>query len=76
MYKSEYDGARHKQTVALTEMFRTSSFCDGGTCVAVAAKDSDEVVVKNTVDGRMVSFTHAEWQAFTQGVKAGEFELL
>ncbi|OGM95004.1 hypothetical protein A2524_02845 [Candidatus Wolfebacteria bacterium RIFOXYD12_FULL_48_21] len=45
------------------------------TCVAV--KIGETVDVRDTKDPQSptLSFTHAEWDAFIQGVKKGEFDL-
>ena len=45
------------------------------TCVAVAIK-SEGVAVRDTKDStkQTLFFTHAEWDAFTKGVKSGEFD--
>ena len=67
--------SEHADKGMLTGRFRTSSFCESGGCVAVAAKDTDKIVVKSTITGQEVNFSYAEWRAFTQGVKANEFEL-
>lgn len=47
-----------------------------GQCVEVMITDT-EVLVRDTKDRSKPahSFTHAEWAAFTGGVKDGEFEL-
>jgi hypothetical protein len=44
------------------------------SCVAVARK-SEGVAVRDTKDpeGKTLFFSHEEWNAFTDGVKAGEF---
>lgn len=45
------------------------------TCVAV--RIGDTIDVRDTKDSASptLSFTHAEWKAFTQGVKDGEFDI-
>jgi len=61
--------------------FRRSSFCVGGACVEVAALPGDgetsEIVVRDAKDERaeapMLRFTTTEWDAFVNGVLAGEF---
>lgn len=60
-----------------------SSFCKTDTpmCVDVDGLDTDRIVVSSTKarKGRsadyVVSFDREEWQAFVDGVKAGEFDL-
>lgn len=59
--------------------FNKSSYSDPGgiikTCVEVAIVP-EGVAVRNSNDSSRVTtyFTHDEWRAFVQGVKAGEFE--
>lgn len=57
-------------------MWRRSSKCDSATCVEVVV-DPDITQVRDGKDpgGPVLRFTHAEWLAFTRGVKAGEFDL-
>lgn len=45
------------------------------TCVEVAIKPAG-IAVRNSTDPekKTVFFSHDEWQAFTAGVKGGEFE--
>lgn len=47
-----------------------------GQCVEVMITDA-EVLVRDTKDRNKPAhvFTHAEWTAFTGGVKDGEFDL-
>lgn len=59
--------------------FKTSSFTPENVyvaCVAVKISDND-VQVRDTKDSgnTTLTFTHREWSAFIQGVKANEFEL-
>jgi hypothetical protein len=57
--------------------WKTSSRSGGnGNCVEVAITD-DAVYVRDTKDRGKAphAFTHAEWDAFTGGVKDGEFNL-
>jgi hypothetical protein len=66
------------------EVFRKSSFSGtGGSCVDVARPEGDTLSedsitkVRDTKDnetGPVLSFTEDEWQAFINGVKAGEFD--
>lgn len=52
-----------------------SSFCSGGQCVDVTIFE-DRVEVRDTKHSRSPAlvFTNAEWVAFLQGVRAGEFD--
>lgn len=53
-----------------------SSFSQGGDCVEWArAKELIHVRNSNDPHGRTLAFTHSEWQAFINGVKAGEADL-
>jgi Domain of unknown function (DUF397) len=56
--------------------FRTSSFCNYGSCVEVGAEPDGSVLVRDSKDaGRQtLTFTRDEWVAFVKGVKAGEFD--
>jgi hypothetical protein len=58
--------------------WRRATFCNSGACVEVAVGASHVQVrdSKNESDrGPILSYTRDEWQAFVQGVKAGEFDL-
>ncbi|MBO4241155.1 DUF397 domain-containing protein [Pseudonocardia alni] len=55
--------------------FLTSSFCQKGECVAVAADASGVRVRSTTQTAVVVGFTDEEWVAFVRGVKNGEFDL-
>lgn len=56
--------------------FRISSFCNNFGCVAVAAMPDDRIAVRDSkvLDGPVLIFTAAEWDAFVAGVKEGEFD--
>ena len=61
--------------------FRRSSFCGSVGCVEVAALPGDggisEIVVRDAKDKQpdapVLRFTTTEWDAFVNGVLAGEF---
>jgi uncharacterized protein DUF397 len=59
--------------------WRTSSFSggNGGGCVEVARNLPGIVAVRDSKDrtGPTLSFTPADWEAFTAGVREGEFDL-
>jgi hypothetical protein len=61
-----------------TGEWRRSGACTGAdsTCVEVAV-GADEVAVRDSKDavGPALRFTAAEWRAFLDGVRAGEFDL-
>jgi len=53
--------------------WRLSSFCSNGACAEI--KDNgDTVVLRNSERPEFtVELTRAEWEAFKQGIVAGEF---
>lgn len=59
--------------------YRTSSRCDYNNsnprCVEVATNVSGVVAVRHSVTGSVQEYTPAEWNAFIEGAKAGEFDL-
>lgn len=54
--------------------WRKSSRCGSNTCVEVA-KVGDQFLVRDSKNPGVaaLSFTEAEWEAFVEGVNAGEF---
>ncbi|MGW3351097.1 DUF397 domain-containing protein [Nonomuraea rubra] len=60
-----------------TAAWRKSSFCNGAaTCVEVAPLADGSVALRDSKqqDGPVLVFTLAEWEAFTAGVRGGEFD--
>ena len=59
-----------------TAAWRTSTLCDLNGCVEVALVDG-KVAVRDAKDkaSPVLLFTASEWEAFTGGVRAGEFDL-
>lgn len=57
--------------------WKTSSFCNFGSCVQVLALSDGHVLVQHSQDptGPRLAFSAKEWDAFVQGVRAGEFDL-
>lgn len=57
-------------------VFKKSTFSSNGDCVEVGGVD-DVIVVRDSKNpnGGTQSYTFDEWQAFINGVKAGEFDL-
>lgn len=59
--------------------WRKSSYSgtNGGQCVEVASNLPGVVAVRDSKDrtGPVLVFTPAEWEAFTAGVRDGEFDL-
>jgi hypothetical protein len=69
----EKDVVRVDQTESLLD-WRRSQFCGGGACVEVArSNDSYFVRDSKTVQSPVLRFTEAEWRAFAQGMRAGDF---
>jgi hypothetical protein len=62
--------------VAASLSWRTSSFCNNGTCVEVAL-ESDFVAVRDSKEKGKTPFFYSteEWRQFVAGVKNGEFDL-
>lgn len=55
--------------------YRTSSFCNLGNCVAVGRAQDGRVAVADTKAVRPpLLFTAAEWTAFCERVRLGEFD--
>ena len=56
--------------------FHVSSFSGGGDCVAVARLADGDVAVRHSKDPSKSTlvFTSREWEAFVEGVRAGEFD--
>lgn len=56
------------------------SSCSGGqgNCVEVASNVPGMVAVRDSKDpdGPKLAFPPAEWEAFTAGIKGGEFDLI
>ena len=54
----------------------TSTLCNNGACVEVAFS-GDLVAVRDSKDrsGPMLRFFFGKWEAFTDGVRLGEFDL-
>jgi Domain of unknown function (DUF397) len=59
------------------EWRKSSHTVSSGNCVEVAANVPGVVAVRDSKDpnGPKLTFAPAEWDAFTAGVRAGEFEL-
>lgn len=59
-------------------MWRRSSYCNGSSaCVVVAELPDGNVALRDSKDenGPTLVFTPSEWEAFTAGVRDGEFDL-
>lgn len=55
--------------------FHISSFCCSGKCVAVAFISGGGVLVRHHHGpGPTLEFSNAEWIAFVEGVRRGEFD--
>jgi len=57
--------------------FRRSSFCSRNCCVEVASDEQErQIILRNSAKAAAtVVFSHEEWRAFLDGVKAGEFDV-
>jgi Domain of unknown function (DUF397) len=54
--------------------WRRSRFCSGGACVEVARSGSSYFVRDSKIaQSPVLRFTEAEWRAFAQGMRAGDF---
>jgi hypothetical protein len=57
--------------------WRVARDCDAGSCVRVAPNEGMIVIgdTKNP-DGPVLSYSRAEWVAFVDGIRAGDFDYL
>lgn len=57
--------------------WKSAPACLDGTCIQAREGDADGVDVRDSKDpdGPILRFTAAEWVAFIDGAKAGEFDL-
>ncbi|MEV4414830.1 DUF397 domain-containing protein [Catellatospora sp. NPDC049609] len=55
--------------------WRIGTYCDTSACVEVGIGEDGIRVRRARTDGPVVVFTRAEWAAFLQSAKAGEFDL-
>jgi hypothetical protein len=55
---------------------KASKSGQNGQCVEVAFLDGERIAVRDSKDpgGPVLSFTAAEWDAFVDGAKGGEFD--
>lgn len=60
-----------------TLAWRKSSRCEDAGCIEIASKE-DRVLVRDSKDcsGPVLQFALPEWDAFLNGVRNGEFDLL
>ncbi|TDC03294.1 DUF397 domain-containing protein [Nonomuraea longispora] len=59
--------------------WRKSTFCNGAdACIEVAPLANGDVALRDSKeqDGPVLVFTPAEWEAFTAGVRDGEFDMV
>jgi hypothetical protein len=77
--REQFDVAQERDVVRVDQIeslldWRRSQFCSGGACVEVARSDSAYFVRDSkTAQSPVLSFTEAEWHAFAQGMRAGDF---
>jgi hypothetical protein len=57
--------------------WRKSSYSSASGCVEVTSTDS-QVAIRHSLDpeGPILIFTAAQWQAFVDGIRLGEFDKL
>jgi hypothetical protein len=55
--------------------WRVARKCNSGECVRVAAH-GDEIVIGSSkhLDGPVITYSRAEWVAFVEGVRQGDFD--
>ncbi len=54
--------------------WRRSRFCQSGECAEVTRQGNAILLRSSTDPAAVVRLTAAEWRAFAQGVRAGEFD--
>ena len=74
-HKSSFSGDGECVEVAGLDFTKSTYSSTQGSCVETATCACNEVLVRDSKDreGPVLRFTPAEWTAFVQGVKAGEF---
>lgn len=56
-------------------VWQRAAACQTGTCIEVARVGEAYLVRKSTdPDGPTLEFSEAEWTAFAEGVRAGDFD--
>jgi hypothetical protein len=65
------------QDLRHAQWFKSSYSATGSTCVEVATNLPGIVAIRDSKnpDRPALTFTPAEWRAFIQGARAGEFDL-
>ena len=60
-----------------TDEYRKSSYSSAGGCVEVRLLEDGRISLRDSKDVSKAPhcFTANEWQAFVEGVRAGEFDL-
>ncbi len=55
--------------------WRVAGLCDAGNCVRVAAS-GDVIIIGDSKnpDGSVLTYSRAEWVAFTEGIRQGDFD--
>ena len=69
--------ARDQAVLTPDDVFASSSFCSGGSCLMVARQANGNILVRDSKDAskQTLQFDSSEWAAFLKGVKNNEFEL-
>jgi hypothetical protein len=71
--KSSFSG--QAGTCVEVDLFKKSTHSVAGDCVEVAGGDTIRVRHSQRPDAEVIAYSPDEWQAFIDGVKAGEFDL-
>jgi Domain of unknown function (DUF397) len=54
--------------------WRVARRCNGGACIRVAATGDGVVIGNSQPDGPVISYSRAEWTAFVEGIRQGDFD--
>jgi Domain of unknown function (DUF397) len=54
--------------------WRVARQCNGGACIRVAADGDGVVIGTSQPDGPVISYSRAEWTAFVEGIRQGDFD--
>jgi hypothetical protein len=54
--------------------WRVARQCNGGACIRVAADDDGVIIGNSQPDGPVILYSRAEWTAFVEGIRQGDFD--